>query len=97
MNIERAKQVFEATEESWEATAAQWVTVFDAVTKSPDGALAPIEQAVWTAYTQARELRKLVSGIWLQAQLESREATRREGVGEIKTSGDGDRDGWIVE
>ena len=97
MDLDHVKGVYEATEASWEATAAQWVTVFDAVTKESDGSLTPIEQAVWNAYTQARELRKLVSSLWLEAQSASREATRREAVAEFTPAAESDRDSWIFE
>jgi hypothetical protein len=92
MNPQLVKSVFDATEHSWEATSAQWMTVFDAVTKTPDRSLAPIEQAVWNTYTQARDLRKLVSELWQVAQVDSRpvaEPPQRVDVGAA--------DDWIVE
>lgn len=95
MNPDRIRELYEATEHSWESTAAQWVTVFDAVTSTPDHNLSSIEEAVWNTYNQARQLRKLVSTLWLSAQNEALENMRREALPGIRTqSAD---ESWIVD
>src|SRR5918911_5196133 len=78
MNGERFKEVYEATERSWESTAAQWMVVFDIVKQSREASLAPLEKAVWETYRQAQELRALVTGAWEQAQLQSRDEMRQQ-------------------
>ena len=82
MSVERVREVYEATERSWESTAAQWMTVFDAVKHNSDGlTLGPMEQAVWNAYRQARQLRKLVVDLWEDSLMESRARMRQEVLG----------------